>query len=347
MLHTVVLRLQSTRASLNQSEKMAQLGTFTAGIAHEINNPAAAVLRGAGQLKTALLHAQEASQQLYAQLSSTGQQKPMQELRALVHARAAVQPDISPAERLNHEAALEDWLAARGIKDGWDLAPQLVNLGFDQAALQAAVEAFPAAFLAVLLRWMTAEAETHHLLDEIYQGAARVADIVKALKSYAYLDQAPTQDIDIHTGLENTLVILRHKLVQGVEVVREYDRTIPPIAAHGSELNQVWTNLIDNAIDAMKGSGRLTLRTRQSEGWVAVEIEDTGAGIPPEVQAKLFYPFFTTKPVGQGTGLGLNTSYKIVQKHGGDIKVVSQPGQTCFTVRLPQGQHSQRAWGQT
>jgi signal transduction histidine kinase len=345
MLHTVVLRLQSTVASLRQNEKMAQLGSFTAGIAHEINNPSAAVLRGAEQMKTALRRSQQLSGQLLVQLSSTEQQDQVQELRLQVLTRASSPPELSAGTRMDREAALEDWLAARGIPDSWDLAQQLVSLSYDETGLQAAIDPFPSGSLPVLLEWMTAEAETQRLLDEIHQGAKRVADIVKALKSYAYLDQAPTQEIDIHEGLENTLVILRHKLKQGVEVVRDYDRAIPPIAAYGSELNQVWTNLIDNAIDAMQGKGRLTLRTRQSEGWVAVEIEDTGSGIPPEVQAKLFYPFFTSKPVGEGTGLGLNISLKIAQKHGGDIRVFSQPGQTRFTVRLPLGENSRHVWG--
>jgi signal transduction histidine kinase len=211
----------------------------------------------------------------------------------------------------------------------------LINLGFDQSSLQEIAAHYPTQALPIILRWITLEYETYRLLDEIHQGAGRISEIIHALKSYAYLDQAPTQEIDIHEGLKNTLVILRHKLKQGVDVQTDFDNNIPKITAFGSELNQVWTNIIDNAIDAMNSSGRLTLRTRYREPWVVVEIEDTGPGIPEEVQPRLFDPFFTTKPVGKGTGLGLNISYKIVQKHGGDIVVQSEPGRTCFEIRLP------------
>jgi signal transduction histidine kinase len=176
------------------------------------------------------------------------------------------------------------------------------------------------------------------IVEEIHVGAGRVADIVKALKSYVYLDQGPSQRVDVHEGLENTLVILRSKLGQGIKLRREYDSGLPEIEAYGSELNQVWTNIIANACEAMGESGELYLRTRQENGWVVVEIQDNGPGIPAEIQNNIFNPFFTTKPVGQGTGLGLSISYNIVQKHGGEIRLLSEPGQTCFQVFLPASQ---------
>jgi len=175
----------------------------------------------------------------------------------------------------------------------------------------------------------------YSLLAEINQGAVRISEIVKSLKSYVYLDQAPIQSIDVHEGLDNTLVMLRHKLKAGIGVRREYAHDLPLIMAYGSELNQVWTNIIDNAVDAMNGKGEILLRTQQDGDWVIVEIEDDGPGIPKEILDKIFSPFFTTKPVGKGTGLGLNISYKIIEKHGGEIKVHSQPGKTRFQICLP------------
>jgi signal transduction histidine kinase len=197
------------------------------------------------------------------------------------------------------------------------------------------ISEFPKDHLPVILTWIVASRNIFSLLDEIRQGAGRISEIIKALKAYVYLDEAPNQEIDIQEGLENTLVILRHKMGEGVEIRREYDDEITRIPAYGSELNQVWTNLIDNAIDAIAGKGSITIRTRLHAPWVMVEIEDDGPGIPPDVKARLFSPFFTTKPLGQGTGLGLYISYNIIQKHGGDIKVTSHTGMTRFTVLLP------------
>jgi signal transduction histidine kinase len=188
--------------------------------------------------------------------------------------------------------------------------------------------------------WLNATFTVHNVLAEIGQGASRISEIVKALKSYSYLDQAPVQAVDINEGLDDTLLILRHKLKTGIDVRREYATDLPKLQAYGSELNQVWTNIIDNAADAVAnasdGTGTITIRTRQEGAWVVVEIEDNGSGIPPGVQSRLFDPFFTTKPPGQGTGLGLDISYNIVvHKHRGDIRVFSEPGRTRFQVWLP------------
>jgi signal transduction histidine kinase len=335
MLHTVVMRLQSTEASLIQSEKMAQLGSFTAGIAHEINNPSAAVLRGSDQLRNAF----EAYQALSIHLQSF-QMSPVQLEQWLAISRQ-IKSQISQGQglnavtRLDREEALENWLAQKKIANSWELAPLLVNLGLDPSALEKYLTGFPPESFATMLRWTTTQTNLQFLLEEIHQGAQRISDIVHALKSYIYLDQAPQQDVDIHEGLENTLIILRHKIQKGITIEREYDRMLPHITVLGSELNQVWTNLIDNAVDALQGSGRIILRTKQAGDWLLVEIEDNGPGIPEAVQPRLFYPFFTTKPVGKGTGLGLSISLQIIKKHGGNIQVFSQPGKTCFSVRLP------------
>jgi signal transduction histidine kinase len=237
--------------------------------------------------------------------------------------------------RSDREFEIEEWLAETGVDAPWELAPSLVDMGFEVERLQTMRDDFHEA-LPVVLNHLCATYQVYSLLREIGQGAGRISEIVKALKSYAYLDQAPVQPVNIHEGLNDTLVILRHKLKQGVNVRREYADDLPIIQAYGSELNQVWTNLIDNSIDALDGNGEIIIRTRQEEQWIVVEIEDNGPGIPQEIQSRIFDAFFTTKPPGKGTGLGLNISYNIVvYKHQGDLKVVSQPGKTCFEVWLP------------
>ena len=211
-----------------------------------------------------------------------------------------------------------------------------MNLGYDRAQLTTLAEAFSASQFPAALDWLAGTALSYSLLEEISQGAGRIAELVTALKTYTYMDQAPIQNVDIHAGLDNTLVILRGKLAAGVAIHRDYAADLPLIEAYGGELNQVWTNLIDNAIDALDGRGDITLRTRRTADGISVAIEDTGPGIPEAVRAHLFDPFFTTKAPGKGTGLGLSISHTIiVQKHQGRIDVYSQPGQTRFEVRLP------------
>jgi signal transduction histidine kinase len=243
---------------------------------------------------------------------------------------------LDPLLRSDREYELEEWLEAHGIDDGWDLAPILVNLDYETADMDAIAEVFDGSLLRTIVQWLGAISTVYSLVVEISQGAGRISDIVKALKSYSYLDQAPIQEVDIHEGLDNTLIILRSKTKEGIHIVREYAPDLPRVSAYGSELNQVWTNLIDNAIDAMDGDGQITIRTRRADNDVVVEIEDEGPGIPPEIQPKIFDPFFTTKGPGRGTGLGLNITYNIiVEKHRGAINVDSRPGRTVFQIRLP------------
>ena len=209
-----------------------------------------------------------------------------------------------------------------------------MNLNYDTAGLEALAESFGSDLPAVV-GWLNATFMVYTLLGEIGLGAGRISENVKALKSYSYLDQAPGA-VDIHEGLDNTLLILRHKLKSGISVRQEYAHHLPNIQANGSELNQVWANILDNAADALEGQGEITIRTRQDGEWVVIEIEDDGPGVPAEIQSRIFEPFFTTKPAGLGTGLGLDVSYKIIaHNHRGDIKVFSEPGKTCFQVRLP------------
>jgi signal transduction histidine kinase len=336
MLRTVLERWRGTQAHLRQSEKMAQLGTLTAGIAHELNNPAAAVKRGADQMRFALAPLAETQANLRQHGFSAAQQAIVDELALQVQLCATEDSVFGALDRSNREEDLEDWLDESGIEEPWDLTPNLVDLDF---TVEKAVELsshFELSELEDILRWIVAMYQAHSLLREVGQGAARISEIVKALKSYSYLDQAPIQSVDIHQGLNNTLVILRHKLKQGIEVMRHYAPDLPHIEGYGSELNQVWTNILDNAIDALDGEGVITITTRQEGSHVVVEIEDNGPGVPKEIQSRIFDAFFTTKPPGKGTGLGLNISYNIViDKHRGDIRLHSQPGSTCFQVWLP------------
>jgi signal transduction histidine kinase/predicted CoA-binding protein len=335
MLHTITARYKSSEMMLRQSEKMAQLGTMTAGIAHEINNPAAAAQRGANQMRAEIARLQRVHMKLTELNLPAEVLAKLLDLDQLAQERASQPLGLDSLDRSDREYEIETWLSENGIEKTWELAPTLVDLGYERNELEALAEAFSNQQMPIIIDWLEASYSIYLLLEEIAQGAGRIAEIVKALKSYAYLDQAPVQSVDVHEGLNNTLIMLRHKLKEGITVKRDYDERIPKIEAYGGELNQVWTNLIDNAIDAMDGKGQITIRSKYEPPWVAVDVEDNGPGIPEEVQSKLFSPFFTTKPVGKGTGLGLNISYKIIEKHGGDIKVYSHPGRTRFTVRLP------------
>jgi signal transduction histidine kinase len=322
--------------ALRQSERMATLGTLAAGVAHELNNPAAATRRAAEQLRDAFVALEAA----HLDLDASGPPAAGWDLlrgfehRARDHATRPV--DLGTVERADREADLEDWLDAHDVPDPWDLAPALVSQGLGPAALDPLAEVFDGDRLPAALAWVVNAIRVHRMSHEIGQGSARISEIVGALKSYSYLGQAPVQAVDVHEGLDNTLVIMRGKLEAGITVHREYGTDVPPIEAWGSELNQVWTNLIDNAADALGGHGEITIRTFRDGASVVVEIADTGPGIPDAIQSQVFDPFFTTKPPGRGTGLGLSTSYSIVTgKHHGAISVASRPGSTCFTVRLP------------
>lgn len=339
MFQTILGRFRENQGLLRQSEKMAQLGTLTAGVAHELNNPAAAVQRGADQLREAIA-ALSGSYARISVLSFDGEQEASLRILGERARLNALEPlELDPLARSDREYEIETWLNERGKPNAWEIAPNLVNLNMGEAGLEKLTEDFNDDQVNCVIDWLNNTYSVYNLLNELDQGATRISEIVRALKSYSYLDQAPVQQVDLHQGLDNTLLILRSKLKNGIQVKREYDKDLPPVQGYGSELNQVWTNLIDNAVDALEGwdNPQIILRTRTEGRWVIVEVEDNGPGIPLENQSKVFDAFFTTKPVGKGTGLGLDISYNIVvTKHRGDMKLRSQPGQTIFEVWLPQ-----------
>lgn len=326
--------------TLRQNEKLATLGRLSAGIAHELNNPASAAQGGARQLGQAFAHLQAAHLRL-GEMGLTGDElETLLELDRLAQERARRPAEMSTLARVDRESELEAWLSEQGIEEPWHVAPALANLGYDCAALERLVAGFPQSRFAAVIDWLNYTYIGYSLLEEIGQGAQRISEIVAALKTYTFMDQAPLQEVDVHTGLDSTLVMLRSRLKTGITVHREYAADLPQIPAFGSELNQVWTNIIDNAVDAMSGQGELTLRTCSDAQWVVVEVEDNGPGIPDAVLPHIFDPFYTTKGPGLGTGMGLNISHSIVtQKHQGRIAVHSQPGQTRFEVRLPRVRH--------
>ncbi len=333
ILETVMRRLRQNEALVRQNEKMAALGTLAAGLAHELNNPAAAVRRSADQLRSALKAWGDATTGLQHITLSNDQLRRLDELQAQIATPHAA-PVLDALEQSDHESALQAWLEHRNIDDAWQLAPVFVTAGWDIAKLGKVEESFPPPALSGVLAWLAAALTAHSLLNEVSIGASRVSEIVKAVKAYSYLDQGPVQEIDVHEGLENTLIILRSKL-SGTQVVREYAPDVPRIETYGSELNQVWTNILDNAAYALEGHGMIRIRTRSVDERVTVQIEDNGPGIPPEIQQRIFEPFFTTKPPGVGTGLGLHIAYTIINNHYGTLRVTSQPGSTCFEVTLP------------
>ena len=327
---------QGAEAIMREREKLAALGTLSAGLAHELNNPAAAARRSASELARAFTVLNDTLRAFVCSGVEREDAGSLVELQEEAVARAVERGAPSGLEAADREDALVDLLDAKGL-EGWRLAPPLAEAGVDEAWV-ARVEAHAGAALGAALDWVVASLTARGLVSELHDSTARISEIVAAVKDYTYMDRAQTQTIDVHDGIESTLTMLHHKLKKGdVRVVRDYDRGLPRITAHASQLNQVWTNLLDNAIDAVDGEGTIIIRTRPVPDHLAVEIGDDGPGVPPELQSRLFEPFFTTKEVGKGTGLGLDIVRRIVENHRGQVRLVSSPGDTRVEVRLPLG----------
>lgn len=330
MFGVLLTRWRETEARLRQADKMAQLGTLTSGLAHELNNPAAAVARAADDLSEAI--------ETYAAARQATVDRVPPQVGAILDRVRGGDPTgrvLGALDRSDAEAAVEAWLADHHIEDPWRLSGPLVASGIDPAELDAL--RLDDDTLSAMVSLIVSATTIHDLTAQIDRGARRVFEIVRAMKSYSFLDRAPVQDVDIASGIDDTLLLLGSKLGD-LRVVRDY-ADLPPVPAYGSELNQVWTNLIDNAIDAITAGGgsTITVRTRLEPPSVVIEVEDDGPGIPPNVLPRIFEAFFTTKAPGKGTGQGLDISYGIVvHRHGGDLTVVeSRPGRTVFRVEIP------------
>ncbi|MGP3926910.1 ATP-binding protein [Streptomyces sp. 8N616] len=338
-LHLLEGLFFGTRASntiIGERERLVALGSLAAGLTHELNNPAAAAVRATDSLRdrvTGMRH--KLALIADGRLDGTRLHH-LVEMQDAAVKRATTARTLSALEASDAEDELTDWLAEQGISQGWDLAPTLVAGGIDGQWLSDAIESVEEENREAAVRWLAYTIDTELLMGEIEDSVSRISGLVGAARQYSQLDRASQQPVDVHELLDATLVMLQAKIPPGVEVVKEYDRSLPLVPAYGAELNQVWTNLIDNALGAMDGKGTLTLATWQDGDRLFVEVRDTGRGIPPDIRPRIFEPFFTTKPVGEGTGLGLDISYRIVvNKHHGDIRVDSTPGDTRFRVCLP------------
>lgn len=326
-------RIREATRFEQQRDRLAGLGKLSAGLAHELNNPASAAKRASAQLRDLLKRVRDASHELGKRDLTPAQKAEIERLEASLTQSSAPPPDPLTASDL--EDQLDSLLRSHGQNDMWQLAADLARRNFSPQALEQLFGNLdPDTARAALVRISTS-LEISGLLNEIESSASRISDLVRAIKEYTFMDQAPLQNVDVVKTLENTLTILNHKLKHGVAVTRDYRDNALFVNSFGSELSQVWTNLIDNAIDAMGGKGELRVRAYRDDDSVVVEIADNGAGISPEVLPHIYEPFFTTKGVGEGTGLGLDTVKRIVRKHRGTIQVRSKPGDTCFQVWLP------------
>jgi signal transduction histidine kinase len=333
ILKTAVQRMAGVVTYAKQQEKMTALGKMAAGLAHELNNPAAAARRAASSLRDMLIDLESQTLSL-RHLGLTDEQ--LQSLLTLQYdaLRSKAVLSLSPLEVSDREGEIADWLDDLGVPKSWEMAASFVQTGVTAAELEALVKGLKLPSPNDLLIWLCNALTVAGLLDEIDQSTRRISSLIDTVKGYTYMDEAPLQELDLHQGIEYTLSILKPKLGK-MTIEREFDPTLPKIMAHGQELNQVWTNLIENAVDATDGKGTLRIITRNEIEFAMVEITDNGKGIPPEVIPRIFEPFFTTKSATLNSGLGLDVSYRIIQLHDGSMEVQSQPGKTRFIIRLP------------
>ena len=341
LLEGAFLGVQNAQRIVSQRERLLALGSLSAGLTHELNNPAAAAVRATSALRERVA----GMRHKLALIAGGGPFQPATMATLIGLQERAVEQvakagPLSPMEAADAEDAVADWLEAHGIGGGWQLAPTFVQAGLEAGWLDQVAAALAEPVLESGIRWLNYTVETELLMNEIEDSATRISSLVGAAKQYSQLDRAPYRQVDVHELLDSTLVMMSRKIGSGITVVKDYDRALPPVPAYAAELNQVWTNLIDNAVSAMDGTGTLTIRTAREDDDLLVEIRDTGPGIPDDIRERIYEPFFTTKPVGEGTGLGLDISWRIVvNKHHGDLRAQSVPGDTRFQVRLPLTSH--------
>jgi signal transduction histidine kinase len=341
LLEGLFYGVQNVQRMVDQRERLLALGSLSAGLTHELNNPAAAAVRATASLRERVAGMRHKLGTIAGGRYDRVTLVTLIRLQEEAAERVPKAPALDPIAASDAEDAVADWLDHRGIAGSWDLAPVLVQAGLDTSWLDqvaaALVEAgMDEATLDGAVHWLNYTVETELLMNEIEDSTNRISSLVGAAKQYSQLDRAPYQVVNVHDLLDSTLVMLSGKVGTGVTVVKDYDHSLPPVPGYPAELNQVWTNLIDNAVSAMAGHGTLTLHTARDHDRVLIEFRDTGPGVPPEIKDRIFEPFFTTKPVGEGTGLGLDISWRIVvNKHHGDLQVESVPGDTRFRVRLP------------
>jgi signal transduction histidine kinase len=327
-------RIRETTRLETQRDKLMALGKLSAGLAHELNNPAAAAQRATASLRETLETVRDASIRLNRHALSPEQREIITRFEREAGQYTVTIP-ADPLAQADREERVTAWLEARHVPDAWKISPAIADAGVDIPRLESLAAHVGDVVLSDALIRIASILTISRLIREIEVSSKRISELVRAIKEYSYMDQPAMQEIDLHQGLENTLTILHHRLKGGINVLREYAEGLPRICAFGGELNQIWTNLISNAIEAMQGKGELRVRTTRDLDRVLVEIGDNGPGISPEVLPHIFDPFFTTKGVGEGTGLGLDTVCRIIRNHHGEIRVSSHPGDTRFQVYLP------------
>ncbi|MCZ7544679.1 MAG: ATP-binding protein [Anaerolineae bacterium] len=336
LVETLAERVRSIERVALYQDRMSSIVTVAAGLAHELNNPVSASVRATEQLEQAFKRLPSVVRGLRD--LTLPQLTTFEALQREITNGVRQEPALDSLARSEREEALTAWMQARHVEEGWKCAPTFVSMGVEVAHLERLAAAIEPPLLGKVLGWLEAFLLSHEQFRVIQQSNRRITEVVQTFKAYSRMDRAPVRKVDVHEGLDNTLLILRHRWGDGgIKIVRDYDRSLPPISAYGGELNQVWTNLIANAIDALDGHGTVWIRTaREGDDHIVVEIADDGPGIPPEVQPHIFEPFFTTKGAGHGTGLGLDIAYRLVtERHHGSLRVLSEPGDTRFQVRLP------------
>lgn len=339
LLEGLFFGFKNLQEAIGQRERLLALGSLSAGLTHELNNPAAAATRATSALRERVAGMRHKLRAIAAGPYAPGTMESLIEIQERTAERVSKAVPLSPMDAADREDSLADWLDEHGIAEGWQIAPTFVQAGLDTEWLVQVAAAVDESALEGAVRWLNYTVETELLMNEIADSTNRISSLVAESRQFSQLDRAPYQVVDVHELLDSTLMMLSDKIGRRIAVVKEYDRTLPRIPAHPSELNQVWTNLVDNAVAAMNeagGEGTLTVRTAFDRDCALIEFRDTGPGVPPEIRERIFDPFFTTKPVGQGTGLGLGICWRIVVTgHRGDLRVESEPGDTRFQVRLP------------